>query len=126
MFFAQRHVTKSLASLATFRKLALMVAVLAVTTALILASTTDQAQAANGGLPNLQLSSASPGELTITWDAPDPTPSDYRIVWDAPTEGLGSQQCCESMRSNEKPKRIPTRWTVFTWIWSAPSPWWSC
>ena len=56
MLFAQRHVTKSLASLATFRKLALMAAVLAVTTALILASTTDQAQAANGALPNLQLS----------------------------------------------------------------------
>ena len=81
MLFAKQHMSKSLASLATFRNLALMVALLAVTTALILISTATQAQASNGAVPNLQLSSVSPGELTIAWDAPDPAPSDYRVIW---------------------------------------------
>ena len=113
MLFAQRHVTKSLASLATFRKLALMVAVLAVTTALILASTTDQAQAANGALPNLQLSSASPGELTITWDAPDPAPSDYRIVWAKQDLGFPSyKDANEANRGNEYPSGTETSITL--------------
>ena len=39
------------------------------------------AQAQSGAVPNLELSSASPGALTISWDAPDPAPSDYRIIW---------------------------------------------
>ena len=30
------------------------------------------AQAQSGTVPNPELSSASPGELTITWNAPDP------------------------------------------------------
>ena len=113
MLFAQRHVTKSMASLATFRKLALMAAVLAVTTALILASTTDQAQAANGALPNLQLSSASPGELTITWDAPDPAPSDYRIVWAKQNLSFPSyKNANETNRGNEYPGGTETSITL--------------
>ena len=113
MLFAQRHVTKSLASLATFRKLALMAAELAVTTALILASTTDQAQAANGALPNLQLSSASPGELTITWDAPGPAPSDYRIAWAKQDLGFPSyKDANEANRGNEYPGGTETSITL--------------
>ena len=92
------HVLKSLASLATFRNLALM----AVATALILISTTTQAQAQSGAVPNLQLSSAAPGELTIAWDAPDPTPSDYRVIWAKQDLGFLSYRAAnEASRGNE-------------------------
>ena len=101
---AKLNALKSLASLATFRNLALMVALLAVATALILISTTTQAQASNGAVPNLQLSSASPGELTITWDAPDPTPSDYRVIWAKQDLGfLSYKNSNEANRGNEYP-----------------------
>ena len=92
MLFTKQHISKSLASLATFRNLALMVALLAVTTALILIGTATQAQASNGTVPNLQLSSVSPGELTIAWDAPDPAPSDYRVIWAEAGPGLSVLQ----------------------------------
>ena len=75
MLFTKPHALQSLTSLATFRNLALIAALLAVTTTLILINTTAQAQS-QGEVPNLQLSSASPGALTISWDAPDPAPSD--------------------------------------------------
>ena len=95
---------KSLASLATFRKLAVMAALLAVATALILISTATQAQASDGAVPNLQLSSASPGELTIAWDAPDPTPSDYRVIWAKQDLGfLSYKNSNEANRGNEYP-----------------------
>ena len=104
MLSTKRHVTKSLASLATFSNLALMVALLAVTTALILISTTTQAQASNGTVPNLQLSSASPGELTIAWDAPDPAPSDYRVIWaEQSLDFLSYRLPNEANRGNEYP-----------------------
>ena len=81
-----------------------MVAVLAVATALILISTTTQAQASNGAVPNLQLSSASPGELTIAWDAPDPTPSDYRLIWaEQSLDFLSYKNSNEANRGNEYP-----------------------
>ena len=97
---------KSLASLATFRKLAVMAALLAAATALILISTTTQAQASNGAVPNLQLSSASPSELTIAWDAPDPTPSDYRIVWAKQDLDFPSYSAAnEANRSRARPFR---------------------
>ena len=98
------HVSKSLASLATFRNLALMVALLAITTALILIGTATQAQASNGAVPNLQLSSASPGVLTITWDTPDPAPSDYRVVWaKQDLDFLSYKNSNEANRGNEYP-----------------------
>ena len=104
MLSTKRHVTKSLASLATFSNLALMVALLAVTTALILISTTTQAQASNGAVPNLQISSASPGELTIAWDAPDPAPSDYRVIWaEQSLDFLSYRLPNEANRGNEYP-----------------------
>ena len=51
-----------------------------VITALAFSSFTAQAQS-QGAVPNLQVSSASPGELTITWDSPNPVPADYRLRW---------------------------------------------
>ena len=104
MHSTKQHVTKSLASLATFRNIALMAALLAVATALILISTTTQAQASNGAVPNLQLSSASPGALTITWDTPDPAPSDYRVIWaKQDLDFLSYKNSNEANRGNEYP-----------------------
>ena len=104
MHSTKQYVTKSLASLATFRKLALMAALLAVTTALILIGTTTQAQASNGEVPNLRLSSATPGELTITWDTPDPAPSDYRVIWARQDlDFLSYKNSNEANRGNEYP-----------------------
>ena len=113
MHSTKQHVSRSLASLATFRNLALMVAVLAVATALILISTTTQAQASNGAVPNLQLSSASPGELTIAWDAPDPAPSDYRIIWaEQSLDFLSYSRPNEANRGNEYPSGDETSITL--------------
>ena len=113
MHSTKQHVSRSLASLATFRNLALMVALLAVATALILISTTTQAQASNGAVPNLQLSSASPGELTIAWDAPDPTPSDYRLIWaEQSLDFLSYSRPNEANRGNEYPSGDETSITL--------------
>ena len=113
MLFAKQHISKSLASLATFRKLAVIAVLLAVTTALILIGTTTQAQASNGAVPNLQLSSASPGELTITWDTPDPTPSDYRVIWaEQSLDFLSYSRPNEANRGNEYPSGDETSITL--------------
>ena len=62
------------------------------------------AQAQSGAVPNLQLSSASPGALTISWDAPDPAPSDYRIIWAKQDLGfLSYKNSNEANRGNEYP-----------------------
>ena len=103
------HVLKSLASLATFRNLALM----AVATALILIGTATQAQAVNGAVPNLRLNSASPGELTITWDTPDPAPSDYRVIWaKQDLDFLSYKNSNEANRGNEYPGGTETSITL--------------
>ena len=44
-------------------------------------ATAIQAQVAPAAVTNLQLSSTAPGELTISWDVPDPVPTDYRVMW---------------------------------------------
>ena len=36
---------------------------------------------APGEIPSLSLSSNTPGELTISWNAPATTPEDYRVAW---------------------------------------------
>ena len=40
-----------------------------------------EAQANTKATSNLSLSSTSPGELVITWDAPSDAPDDYRVTW---------------------------------------------
>ena len=79
--------------------------VLAMTAAiLLLGGTAAQAQSGSGAVPNLRLSSASPGGLTISWDAPDPAPSDYRVTW--AKQGLGFlsyKNSNEANRGNEYP-----------------------
>ena len=72
---------------------------------LLLGGTTAQAQNDQGALPNLRLSSASPGTLTISWDAPDPAPSDYRVIWAREDLGfLSYKNSNEANRGNEHPR----------------------
>ena len=78
------------------------VAVIAVIAVLLLGGMTAQAQ--NGAVPNLRLSSASHGQLTIAWDAPEPTPSDYRIIWAKQgLDFLSYSATNEANRGNEYP-----------------------
>ena len=71
------------------------------------------AQAQSGTVPNPELSSTSPGELTISWDAPDPAPSDYRIVWAKQDLGLPSyKDANEANRGNEYPDGTETSITL--------------
>ena len=42
---------------------------------------TAQGQAGSGAIPSLTLDSNEPGQLVITWQAPDPAPTDYRLSW---------------------------------------------
>ena len=44
-----------------------------------------QAQAADGAITGLTLTSDSPGALTVSWNTPSPAPTDYRLRW-APAE----------------------------------------
>ena len=40
-----------------------------------------QAQTADGTITGLTLTSDSPGTLTVSWEAANPTPTDYRVDW---------------------------------------------
>ena len=40
-----------------------------------------QAQADHGAIPSLELASDTPGQMTISWQAPESPPTDYRITW---------------------------------------------
>ena len=62
----------------------------AVITTLALSSFTAEAQSNSGAVANLQLTSTSAGELTVSWDAASPTPTDYRIDWAKSTEDYKS------------------------------------
>ena len=66
-----------------------------------------------GAFANLRLVSSVPGELTISWDLPDPAPSDYRIMW--AEEGLGFLSyrfANEALRGNEYPDGEATSVTL--------------
>ena len=97
--------TNSVTTPGTVRISLAILAVLAMTAALLLlGGTTAQAESGNGAVPNLRLSSASPGGLTISWDAPDPTPSDYRLIWaEQSLDFLSYSRPNEANRGNEYP-----------------------
>ena len=79
-------------------------AAMAVIAALLFGGLVALAQGDRGAVPNLRLSSASPGELTISWDAPDPAPSDYRMVWaKQDLDFLSYKNSNEANRGNEYP-----------------------
>ena len=61
----------------------------------------------------LQLSSTNPGELTISWDAPDPAPSDYRVIWAKQDLDFPSYKAAnEANRGNEYPGGTETSITL--------------
>ena len=62
----------------------------AVITTLALSSFTAEAQGNPGAVANLQLSSTTAGELTVSWDAASPTPTDYRVDWAKSSEDYQS------------------------------------
>ena len=77
---------------------------LAVLLSITAAVPTAVAQNAPGAVTNLNLSSESPGELTISWTAPEPPPSDYRLAWaEQGLAFLSYQDLNESNRGNEYP-----------------------
>ena len=71
-------IIKSSSSIITIGTLAVLAAVI---TTLALSSFTAEAQGDPGAVANLQLTSTSAGELTVSWDAASPVPTDYRIDW---------------------------------------------
>ena len=76
-------------------------------------SATIQAQG-QGAISNLRLSSAGPGELTISWDLADPAPSYYRISWADERLGfLPYEYPDEATRGNEHPGSAET-WITLT------------
>ena len=71
------------------------------------------AQAQSGAVPNLQLSSANPGELTISWTKPNPAPSDYRVIWAKQDLDFPSYKAAnEANRGNEYPGGTETSITL--------------
>ena len=80
-------IIKISSSIITIGTLAVLAAVI---TTLALSSFTAEAQGDPGAVANLQLTSTSAGELTVSWDAASPTPTDYRVDWAKSTERLPS------------------------------------
>ena len=66
-------------------RLSILIAALLLVAGLVLSVSglagTAQGQAESGAIPSLILDSNEPGQLVITWQAPDPAPTDYRIIW---------------------------------------------
>ena len=86
---------------------------LAVLLSVTAAVPTAVAQNAPGAVTNLNLSSESPGELTISWTAPEPPPSDYRLSWaEQGLAFLSYQDLNESNRGNEYPDGQETSLTL--------------
>ena len=71
-------IIKISSSIITIGTLAVLAAVI---TTLALSSFTAEAQGDPGAVANLQLTSTSAGELTVSWDAASPVPTDYRVDW---------------------------------------------
>ena len=79
---------------------------------LALGSSTAQAQN-QGAIPNLQLSSTNPGELTIEWDTTDPVPTDYRLRWaEENLDFLSHSAPNEANRGSEYPHSQDTSITL--------------
>ena len=84
---------------ATLTVLAIVIATLAI------GGFTAEAQGQPGTINNLSLTSISPGELTITWDTPNPVPSDYRLRWaEESLDFLSHSAPNEANRGSEYPE----------------------
>ena len=85
----------------------------AVITTLAMSTFIAQAQEERGAVPNLQLSSTSPGELTIQWDTPIPAPADYRLIWaEESLDFLSYSASNEANRGSEYPAAQDTSITL--------------
>ena len=63
-----------------------------------------QAQDASNAIPSITLDSPGPGQLTITWQAPERAPTDYRLMWANTNLGFPSyKNPNEAERANEYP-----------------------
>ena len=63
-----------------------------------------QAQGASNAIPSITLASNEPGQLTITWQAPERAPTDYRLMWANTNLGFPSyKNPNEAERANEYP-----------------------
>ena len=71
-------ITKIPSSIIAIATLAVLTAVIAT---LALGSFTAQAQEPAGSINNQLVSSPDPGQLVVTWSAPNETPTDYRVRW---------------------------------------------
>ena len=90
-----------------------IMAIAALVLVLALAPAHLMAQEDQGTIPGLTLTSASAGELVISWNNPEPAPSDYRISW-APTskQHIGWQEDNEADRGNAYPEGTERSFTV--------------
>ena len=72
-----------------------------------------QAQGASNSIPSINLDSPGPGQLTITWETPEQTPTDYRIRWANTDLGFPSYSAAnEAERGNEHPLGDATTLTL--------------
>ena len=93
--------------------LAAIPALMAVMLVVLAAPATGSTPPAPGSIENLRLSSENPGELTITWDLPEPVPSDYRISWaEENLKHLSFKVDNVSDRGNEYPEGETTSITL--------------
>ena len=89
-------------------RLSILIAALLLVAGLVLSVSglagTAQGQAESGAIPSLTLDSNEPGQLVITWQAPDPAPTDYRIIWaHTSLEFLSYKDSNEAERGNVYP-----------------------
>ena len=92
---------------ATLTVLAIVIATLAI------GGFTVEAQNQRGTINNLQLTSTSAGELTITWDTPEPAPADYRLRWaEESLDFLSHSAPNEANRGSEYPEAQDTSITL--------------
>ena len=85
----------------------LALAVMVVAVALFIAygpAVPTMAQAERGAITSVTLDSHQPGQLVITWEPPDPTPTDYRLSWAHSSLGfLSYKDSNEAQRANVYP-----------------------
>ena len=89
-------------------RLSILIAALLLVAAMVLSVSglagTAQGQAESGAIPSVALDSNEPGQLVITWQAPDPAPTDYRIRWANASMGFPSYNAPnEPERGNSHP-----------------------
>ena len=71
------------------------------------------AQNEDGAITTLTLTSDTPGEIEISWEAPEPAPSDYRIRWTPDGEAYPSyKDDNQADRGNEYPGGDETSLTL--------------